>query len=113
VSTTPTPTSADLDRIVRFVVEAAQPLRVVLFGSAARGQMHDGSDIDLLVVLPEGADTRAVRKQLYRGMYEQRVDVDQPVQFHATTPSVFEHYKDRFGFIYYDVAREGVELYAA
>ncbi|WP_203667929.1 nucleotidyltransferase domain-containing protein [Cellulomonas pakistanensis] len=32
------------------------PLAVVVFGSAARGDGHPGSDIDLLVVLPEQVD---------------------------------------------------------
>ncbi|WP_234988351.1 nucleotidyltransferase domain-containing protein [Agrococcus casei] len=33
-----------------------QPLTVKLFGSAARSEMTDGSDIDVLVVMPDGAD---------------------------------------------------------
>ena len=37
-----------LDEIVRRVIEVAQPDRIILFGSAARGQMGPDSDIDLL-----------------------------------------------------------------
>lgn len=33
-----------------------QPLTVKLFGSAARSEMTDGSDIDVLVVMPDSAD---------------------------------------------------------
>lgn len=33
-----------------------QPLTVKLFGSAARGEMSDSSDIDILVVMPEDCD---------------------------------------------------------
>jgi len=36
--------------IVRRVVEAAQPDKIILFGSAARGEMGPDSDIDLLVI---------------------------------------------------------------
>ncbi len=39
-----------LRRIVDRVVEAAQPDKIILFGSAARGLMGPDSDVDLLVV---------------------------------------------------------------
>ena len=39
-----------LDEIVRRVAEVAQPDRIILFGSAARGQMTHDSDLDMLVV---------------------------------------------------------------
>ena len=41
-----------LDEIVRCIVEVAQPDRIILFGSAARGQMGPDSDVDLLVATP-------------------------------------------------------------
>ena len=50
-----------LDEIVRRVVEVAQPERIVLFGSAARGDMTRHSDVDLLIV-KDGAD--ALEKKL-------------------------------------------------
>jgi predicted nucleotidyltransferase len=39
-----------LDEIVRRVVGVAQPEKIILFGSAARGEMGPNSDVDLLVV---------------------------------------------------------------
>ena len=41
---------AVLDRVIRRVVEVAQPEKIILFGSAARGRMGPHSDLDLLVV---------------------------------------------------------------
>lgn len=35
------------------IVKRFHPLRIVLFGSHARGEAHDGSDVDLLVVMPD------------------------------------------------------------
>lgn len=35
-----------------------------LFGSAARGDMHSGSDVDVLVALRDGADARALASRL-------------------------------------------------
>jgi len=37
-----------LTEIVRCIVEVAQPDRIILFGSAARGEMGPNSDLDLL-----------------------------------------------------------------
>ncbi|MBF0611554.1 MAG: nucleotidyltransferase domain-containing protein [Magnetococcales bacterium] len=42
-----------LNTMVRFIVEAAQPEKIILFGSAARGEDHPDSDVDLLVIESE------------------------------------------------------------
>jgi predicted nucleotidyltransferase len=39
-----------LEGIVRRIVEVAQPEKIILFGSAARGDMGPHSDVDLLVI---------------------------------------------------------------
>ena len=44
-----------LDDIIRRVVEIAQPEKIILFGSAARGDMGPNSDVDLLII-KAGAD---------------------------------------------------------
>ena len=38
------------EEIIRRVLNAAQPERIILFGSAATGQMTSDSDIDLLIL---------------------------------------------------------------
>ena len=43
-----------LDDLVRRIVEVAHPRQIILFGSAARGDMGPQSDIDVLVVVPDG-----------------------------------------------------------
>lgn len=45
-----TPDPSYLQALVDSIVETADPERIILFGSAAREQMQDDSDIDLLVV---------------------------------------------------------------
>lgn len=39
-----------LDEIVRRIVEAVAPEKIILFGSAARGDTGPHSDVDLLVI---------------------------------------------------------------
>jgi predicted nucleotidyltransferase len=39
-----------VDRAVEAIVRAYHPLRIIVFGSFARGDTHEGSDLDLIVV---------------------------------------------------------------
>jgi predicted nucleotidyltransferase len=43
---------AVLDEIIRRIVEVAQPEKIIMFGSAARGEMGPHSDVDLLSSSP-------------------------------------------------------------
>lgn len=54
--------------MTRRIVEAVHPVRVILFGSAARGQMGPDSDLDVLVVMPDDADQNQASKAIYRGL---------------------------------------------
>jgi predicted nucleotidyltransferase len=47
-----------LNDLVRRIVEIAQPRRIILFGSAVRDDMRPDSDIDILVVVPDGTPRR-------------------------------------------------------
>lgn len=110
----PPPNGADIQRVVALVVETVQPLRIVLFGSAARGELREGSDLDMMVVVSEGVDTLRVAQALHRAMFEipdvaRRVSVD----FVVTTPMRYEARRHSLGSVYRQVARDGRELYAA
>ena len=44
---------AVIDEAVKLLVDEFDPLQIILFGSYARGDAHDASDLDLLVVVPD------------------------------------------------------------
>jgi predicted nucleotidyltransferase len=46
----PDPRRAPLERAVDLLDERFRPLAIVLFGSRARGQEHEGSDHDLAIL---------------------------------------------------------------
>jgi uncharacterized protein len=55
--------------ITRRLVEACQPIRVNLFGSAARGDDGPDSDLDFLVVVPDDAAEDVIRAgRLYQAI---------------------------------------------
>jgi len=57
-----------LEEIVRRISGAVHPLRVILFGSAARGEMGPASDVDLLIVMPDGTHRRDAGRKAFRAL---------------------------------------------
>ena len=53
-----TPDETVVATMVDRIVEGFDPERIVLFGSVARGEVRKYSDVDLLVVMPDGTDRR-------------------------------------------------------
>ena len=103
------PDQAQLDELVRRIVDAVHPLRIILFGSAARGEMRVGSDVDVLIVLPDDADPLRAGQFLHTRFQGLKV----PVDVVACTGAELERLRRRVGLIYRTVLREGRELYAA
>ena len=94
--------------LVRQIVEAAQPLQVVLFGSGARGTLRPGSDIDLMVVMPNGTHRRKTAQRLYQAIS----GIKTPFDLLVATPTDLEKHKDNIGLIYRTVLQEGRVVYA-
>ena len=98
-----------LDRIVARVSAVAAPRRIVLFGSAARGEGGRDSDLDLLVIVRGEVHRRALAQEIYRSLHGIPVPVDVVV---ATERDV-ARYGDRVGTILRPALREGVTIYEA
>ena len=62
--------------MTRRIVETARPQRVVLFGSAARGQLTPDSDLDVLVIMRGPAHRRQVARAIYRNLHGIEMPVD-------------------------------------
>jgi predicted nucleotidyltransferase len=97
------------ESLIRQIVEAVDPLRILLFGSAARGELCEESDLDLLVVMPEGVHRRRTAQKLYRKIRDVGVAFDILV----ATPADLEMHKENVGLIYRTILRESKEIYAA
>ncbi len=91
------------------MVSAVHPLRIILFGSAARGEMRPASDIDVMVVMPNGTPCATT----VRYLYQQMSGFGFPLDIVVTTPAVLEQNKDNIGLVYRSVLAEGKEIYAA
>ena len=58
------PDKKHIDDAVERIVRAVHPRRIILFGSAVRGEMNLDSDLDLLVVMPDGIHRRKTAQLL-------------------------------------------------
>jgi len=101
--------SEQITQLVKDIVETVQPLKVILFGSAVRGDLTPDSDIDVLVVMPEGVHRRKTAQLLYQKI----TGLGVPFDILVATPNDLERHKNNIGLIYQAVLQEGVEVYAS
>lgn len=94
--------------ITQRIVKEFRPLQVILFGSRARGDAHEGSDFDLLIVMPDGTAKRDVASAIGKVLSDFRVSNDILV----ATPSDIGKYGDLVGYVYRSAIREGKVIYA-
>jgi|MudIll2142460700_1097286.scaffolds.fasta_scaffold174925_2 predicted nucleotidyltransferase len=103
------PDPAALETLVRRIVEVARPDRIVLFGSAARGEMGPDSDLDVLVVKSGVEHRRRLAQDIYMNLSGVGVGVDVIV----LTPEDIEAQRDSVGSIVGPALDEGRVIYAA
>lgn len=109
LASTGLPDPAALETLVRRIVEVARPDRIVLFGSAARGEMGPDSDIDVLVVKSGVEHRRRLAQDIYMNLSGLGVGVDLIV----LTPEDLEAQRDSVGSIVGPALDEGRVIYAA
>ena len=95
--------------LVQRICQAVQPRRIILFGSAARGQMGPNSDLDFLVVMPDGVHRRRTAQTIYRSLMGVGVAKDIVV----VTESDVREYGDNPSLVLFPALREGREVYRA
>ncbi|HMA24862.1 MAG TPA: nucleotidyltransferase domain-containing protein, partial [Gemmatimonadaceae bacterium] len=97
-----------LDEITQALVERAQPSRIILFGSRARGDARPDSDYDIVVEL-EFDDFHACRTRLYSAVDD--VCRGAQVDILLRKPGQIENRRDDPGYMDWEIARDGVVIY--
>jgi predicted nucleotidyltransferase len=89
------------------IVRECHPLKIILFGSHARGKAGPESDVDLLVALPEVPNTRQAAVAIRRLL----VDLPVPKDIIVTTPAEIARRGDVVGTVLRPALRQGRVLY--
>ncbi len=92
-----------IDEIVRKIVEAFHPRRIVVFGSRAHGTAGPDSDIDLCVEMETALKPPHRRMAISKLFRPRHWAMDVLVY----TPEEFAHMRDRVGTLPHTIAREG------
>lgn len=96
-----------LAEVVDRIVRKFHPEKIILFGSWARGEARDDSDLDLLVVLSQVEHTRKAAIQIGNALSNLPISKDIIV----STPKDIEKYGKTIGYILRPALTEGKVIY--
>ena len=98
--------SEAIKRLADLLIEAAQPKRIIMFGSQARGEAGDDSDLDIMVVEELVSDRAVEMVRLNRLLRS----YDIPVDLLAVSAENFNYWRDMPGNVYFEAATGGEVL---
>ena len=100
-----------LDQMVQAIVAEVDPEQVILFGSRARGDAREDSDVDLVVVEAEPfGKTRSRRLEAAR-VYEAVAGFDALTDILIYSRDEVDHWRDSVNHVLARALREGTVLY--
>ncbi|MDH5428717.1 MAG: nucleotidyltransferase domain-containing protein [Nitrospirota bacterium] len=99
--------SETISQAVRTLAKEAQPCKIILFGSYARGEATPDSDVDLLVIEPEILHKRDEMVRLRKVLRPMRIPVDVVV----ASKQEIDDWGHLPGTIYYWALKEGKTLH--
>jgi len=101
------PNDALIRDIVRRIVDTAQPEKVILFGSQARGDARPNSDFDVLVI--KQSDEPRYRRSI--PLYVALADVPVEVEVMVYTPEEVDEWSEVPQAFVTTAVREGTTIY--
>lgn len=103
------PTPEKVDLAVKTAIEVARPSRVFIFGSWARGDATDSSDLDLAVLFPDyrKAELGELRKEISRAIRDIRMSIDLIV----ASEGYAAEFVSSVNSVYYKILHQGKLVY--
>ena len=98
-----------IDTIISIIVSLAAPDQIILFGSYARGDNREKSDIDLLILkkgLKKGGD---IIDAIYYAFLENHIGI--PVDLLAIDYDRYFELNNEIGYIYKTIKEQGKVIY--
>ena len=97
-----------IDEIIKRIIECANPVKIILFGSFVRGEQTEESDIDLLVIEDNVMFRRKEMIKIRRALRDMRI----PVDIIVASKKHLEEYGQIYGTALFSAVHEGKILYA-
>jgi predicted nucleotidyltransferase len=100
-----------IDKIIPIIVSLASPDQIILFGSYARGDNTEKSDVDLLITKRGLKNGREISGLIYKAFLEN--DIGVPVDLLTIDYNRFIDLKNELGYIYKTINKEGKIIYGS
>ena len=98
-----------IKQAVDLLQQAAPGSTIIVFGSCARGQSTEDSDLDVMVVEPT---VTSPHDEIVR-LSDVLRPLGIPIDILVASKGTFEYWADTVNTIYYEIAREGRVFHAA
>jgi len=98
-----------IDKIITIIQSVASPEQVILFGSYARGNYTEKSDIDLLIVKKDLKNGNSIIDSIYRALYENKIKI--PVDLLVIDYNRYLDLNNKIGYIYKTIKEQGRIIY--
>jgi len=98
-----------IDKIVPIIVSLVSPDQIVLFGSYARGDNTEKSDLDLLIIKKGLKNGREINNILYRAFFDNKIDIS--IDLISVDYNKYLELNNTVGYIYKTIKQEGKILY--
>ena len=98
-----------LEKIKSIFREVAPKAKVILFGSQARGDAKEGSDVDLMVIVDKETLTFDEEMKIAAPLYSLEFETGKIISPHIVTSKEWEN-ASRRTTLYYEVMTQGIVL---
>lgn len=98
-----------IQKVVGKILTVAHPERVILFGSASKGQVCPDSDVDLLIIEKNVVNPREETLRIRKALTE----IEMPVDVIVMASDRFEETRNVIGGIAYPANKYGKVIYEA
>jgi predicted nucleotidyltransferase len=97
-----------IEYIVEKIVREIQPEKIILFGSYARGDFNQGSDLDLFIIKESKESSRIMRRKVESLLWGRRFPMDIIVR---KPEEVAWNFRAKNPFYLYHIFKDGKVLY--
>jgi predicted nucleotidyltransferase len=98
-----------IDKIIPIIVSLAAPDQIILFGSYARGDNTEKSDIDLLILKKGLKKKNDILGSIYMAFFDNKIGIS--VDVIAIDSDRYTESCNEIGYIYKTIKKEGKVIY--